>query len=661
MTERLLSRIAASPVLQVLILISLVILIRGAEGLGAPITLDINDSIVFYQIANSPDFPASSISARFSTTIVGIGTTFWPNIALQALGLSPEQQYFVLYLAQMATLAGGLLYFFRAFDSHFAFVLFAVLLALVSGYTGFGRYLALGGTFKIVTSTFAMTIGFFVLGMYLRSRDIGAAALASLLASYQPSHGAALLAVVFGHAAWSALQGRTRRKELYRLAAVTAACLLPFLLLVVARLPSGEVYDPDGWWAYVFSKTSNLTPLQDGALVAAAIIGTLLLGAAAARAEQDRQPDAQDDTMRRVVTLICVVIFLWAVQILASELLRSVTLTQLALTRSTPYAVLAIVAVYASKLFRALKDGEPAERAAALILVAGMIGMVAKSTRDLAILPGVNLPVLDFFQIRHHAVLLQAPMALLTGVLAWWCWLPHMTTLRRKRATALLVTSVLVFALVFGLRLSILSAALALLLLRRPQIGARLKIAAGWSFVVVGVLAVTVLLDRNPWKRSPVAHYNLMTEIVQVHVAPGAMVLNIPAVDRAADHLLPTRASFMGWSEGQYMIYLPSLEPQVSERLELLGVHPVANATQCSGWLLKPMCRRELYLDKARDQDDAWRGRLEQMRRIAPTLSHALIRSSHLCQNDRPTARIAELTLVALADVAPPGCLRAGN
>lgn len=365
--------------------------------------------------------------------------------------------------------------------------------------------------------------------------------------------------------------------------------------------------------------------------------------------------------MRRAAALLGVVILLWAVQILASEVLRSIALTQLALTRATPYAVLIIVALYAKKIFCALKDGEPAERVTALILVSTIIFMATKQERNLIILPPVRFPLLDIFHFNHPAVLQQAPVAVLTAVLAWWCWLPPMGQARRWQTAVFLASSVLLCALVFGLRLPILAVALALALLWYPQIVRRLKIPFACSILAIGILTTGVLLDRNSWKRSQAEAHSRILEMVQTHVPPDAMILTIPAGDLAADYLLPIRATFMGWSEGQYLIYLPQLESMVWERLNLLGVHPVVDAPECAGWLLKPMCRRQLFWDKATEYRDAWRGQLKEMRRIAPSLSHVLIRSSHLCKQDRPTAMVDSHALVALQDVAPAGCERAGK
>lgn len=644
---------ARLPAVQWLILLGLVIVSRGSEGLGVPVSMDVNDTIVFYQIWVSEDFPATAIASQFSRAIIDMGTTFWPTAALSKMGLAPEGQFFVLYLAQMATLALGLLFVFRSFDERFAYVMLATVLTLLSGYTGFGRYLALGGAFKIVSSTFAMTIGFIALAMYLRAQDARAAVLAALLATYHPSHGLVLLTIIFGHSAWASWQGRISPPALRRTGIVTAISLVPFVLLVVARLPAAQAYDPVAWWAYVFSKTSNLTPLQDGVLVVFAILATMILGAVAAWPAADRSHGAPADAMRRAVALIAAVLGLWLAQILFSEVLHSVSLTQLALTRATPYAVLAIVAVFALKAFRAFGSNDPVERATAIILTLGVVGAALPGKFQAGIPPLINIS-----WVNQGNVVEQSKMALLTAALAWWAWLPRLDASRQALLTRLLAGAVVLWVLFLGLRLPMIAVALALYVRHRQGLATRLSFKPVWIATIIGIVALFVLTGRNPWKPSEAERIRNLVSTIAAHVKPNATILNIPAADRAAEVLIPTRATFIGWGEGQYLIYLPALEQQVTARLELLGVRPVVHAPECADWLLKPMCRRQLYLARALDHDDSWRGRLGEMRKLTPTLSHALVRQPHVCVEDKPVASVDDLALIPLASLAPRGCTR---
>lgn len=643
---------------QCVLLLVFLVCIRGSEGFGVPVSLDVNDTIVFSEILTNPAFPPDSIARVFAHTNAGVGLAFLPTRVMHAAGLVPATQFFILYLAQMAMLALGAVTIFRAFNRHPAFVLLAGTLAFLSVFTAFGRYLAISGGFKIVSSTFAMACGFAVVGLFLCGRYHAAACAAALLAAYHPSHGVALLALIGGYAVWRYAVNRAwSLARLLRLGAVTGMAVLPFVVFVLVPLPAAQPFDPAAWWSYVFSKTSNLTPLQDGVQIVACIWGALLFGLAAHAAPRSTH-DGESGVHRRAVAVIVAVICLSLLQILATEVLHSIPITQLALTRTSPYAVMMVVAILAERIFRAIQAGDATDRWRALFFGLGAVGGGISSNLPLVGLP-MSLPPLRNISWLSMAAE-QAGVTLFVAALAWWCWEPFLEQERRRKVLAALTGAVLLWVVVFGVRPPTIAVTIAVVLWWKPTLAPWLIVRPIAAFALIGFAALMVVLGRNSWLTPAMKKDSALISAVTQHVPVGGMVITVPPSDSRGDKLIPSRATYVGWGEGQYLIYQPSLVATVTARLATLGVYPVDQDPACDGWLFKPMCRRQLFAAKAREKNDAWRGRLDDMRQLAPSLTHALVQKSFACAEDVSATVVDDLLLIPLEGLASPGCTPRG-
>jgi hypothetical protein len=637
-----------NPLLQWFFILLFLIAIRGSEGLGEPVSIDVNDTIVFSEILSNPSFPPESISAQFIQSTKDTGLAVLPGKLMHDAGIPPRNQFLILYAVQMAVLSLGLLVFFSAFGRNPGYIFLAVLIAYLSAFTGFGRYLAIAAGFKIVSSGMALAVGFLVLGLHLQGKRYAAAIAAALLAAYHPTHGFVLLSMLGMHALWETYTRRQAINDLFRLGAVTLAALMPFIWFIVLRLPVKSDFDHAAWWSYVFNKSSNLTPLQDGLLVVVAIMAALVCGLVALRA---RARTADPEISARASTIIIITMVLWLVQILASEVFRSIPLTQLALTRSTPYAVLVLTALLAERACQAFVKGSDKDKLTGLLLVLGSMGAAFSSKLPLLGIPTNISPLIELDVFYQDQIVNHASLALIVAALAWWMWQPHLQEKDRRIWTNVLVSATIFSIVFFGLRTWSLAVGLILIMDWKPAWVSKIPAT---HIVIYGLLVVGIifmLLTRNPWKFDRIEKVNDVVMIAKEHVPQDGMILVLPFRNSMGEFILPERATFLGWGESQYLFYDPPLAEEVWKRAALLGVEPTDSDPSCAAWLWKTMCRRQLFSAEARENNQVWRKNLKEIRKIAPSLSHVLMPQEMACGGDKIVARTNGLVLVPILGV----------
>ena len=491
-----------------------------------------------------------------------------------------------------------------------------------------------------------------VLGLHLQGKRYAAAIAASLLAAYHPTHGFVLLSMLGAHALWEAYTRRQTIEQLFKLGAVTLAALLPFIWFVLLRLPVKSDFDHAAWWSYVFNKSSNLTPLQDGLLVVVAIMAALICGLVALRA---RACVGDPEISARASTVIIVTMILWLVQILASEVFRSIPLTQLALTRSTPYAVLVLTALLAEQAYHAFMRGSDKGKLTGLLLVLGSMGAALSSKLPWLGIPTNISPLIELDIFNQDQIVNHASLALIVGALAWWMWQPHLQDKDRQKWTKVLIAATVFSVVFFGLRPWSLAVSLILLMNWKPAWLSALvsKIPVTHALVCVFLIigSTFMLLTRNPWNFERVEKVNDVVMTVKEHVPQDGMVLVLPFRNFTGEFILPERATFLGWGESQYLFYNPPLAEEVWKRAALLGVEPVENDPSCAAWLWKTMCRRQLFSTEAGENNKIWRQNIEEIRKIAPSLSHVLMPEQMICEGDEVIARTSGLALVPVKGV----------
>lgn len=638
-----------NPFLQWLFILVFLVAIRGSEGLGEPVSIDVNDTIVFSQIASNPSFPEDSISAQFINTTKDVGLTDLPGKLLHNAGIAPQTQFLILYTIQMAVLSLGLLIFFSAFGRSAGFIFLAVLVAYLSAFTGYGRYLAIAAGFKIVSSGMALAMGFLVLGLHLQGKRYSAAIIAALLAAFHPTHGFVLLSMLGVHALWETYTRRQSINELLKLGAAALLALVPFIWFVLLRLPVASDFDPAAWWSYVFSKSSNLTPLQDGLLVVVAIMAAFFCGLSALKARaQTNDPEIS----ARGTTIIIVTMILWLVQILASEVFRSIPFTQLALTRSTPYGVLLVAALLAEQAYYAFIRGSDKDKLIGVLLVLGGMGAALPSHLPLLGIPTHLSPLIELDIFNQDQIVNHASLALIMAALAWWMWLPHLSAEKKQLWTRVLIAATIFSIVFFGLRPTSLVVGLVLLMDWRPDWISKIPVTQVLVYGLLIIGSVFMLITRNPWNFERVQKVNDVVAAVEQNVPEDGMVLVVPFRNLMGEFILPARATFLGWGESQYLFYDPPLAEEVWARAALLGVSSVEDDPSCDAWLWKTMCRRQVFSAEAAEKNQVWRKNIKEIRRHAPSITHVLMPQEMACDGDKIVARTNGLILVPVKGVA---------
>ena len=638
-----------NPLLQWLFILLFLIAIRGSEGLGEPVSIDVNDTIVFSEILSNPSFPPESISAQFIQSTKDMGLAVLPGKVMHDAGIPPQSQFVILYVIQMAVLSLGLLIFFSAFGRSPGFIFLAVLIAYLSAFTGFGRYLAIAAGFKIVSSGMALAVGFMVLGLHLHGKRYAAAIAASMLAAYHPTHGFVLLSMLGVHALWEIYARKQTMNELFKLGAVTLTALLPFIWFVLLRLPAKSDFDHAAWWSYVFNKSSNLTPLQDGLLVVVAIMAALVCGLVALRA---RARVGGSEISTRASRVIIVTMISWLVQILASEVFRSIPLTQLALTRSTPYAVLVLTALLAEQAYYAFTKGSDKDKLTGLLLILGSMGAALSSKLPWLGIPTNISPLIELDIFNQDQIVNHASLALIVAALAWWMWQPHLQEKDRQKWTKILIAATVFSVVFFGLRTWSLAVGLILLMNWKPAWISKIPASNILIYGLLVVGTIFMLLTRDPWKFDRIEKVNDVVMTVREYVPQDGMVLVLPFRNFTGEFILPERATFLGWGESQYLFYNPPLAEEVWKRAALLGVEPVENDPSCAAWLWKTMCRRQFFAGEAGENNKIWRKNIKEIRKRAPSLSHVLMPQEMICDGDKVVARTNGLALVPIKGVA---------
>jgi hypothetical protein len=648
------SRLSSNFIFQWIIILFALVVLRGSEGLGERLNLDVSDTIVYAKLLQSDDFPEESIAAQYARGSRDVGITLLPNIWMFKWGLSGEQQFIVMYVVQMVLLSLGVTLCFRAFNRESKFILFATFMAFLSGFAGFGRYLAIAGAFKIIGSGIGLATGFVALGLYLHNRRYSAAVLSGLLAAYHPSHAFVALSIIGGHALWSTFRRAIPLQDLIKLGLVTAASLLPFIFLTLLHMPTYD-FDEQSWWSFLLSKTSNFTPLQDGLMVVFPIVTAVACGFGYVKTCIPTQSQYGLEFANHIKTVFAIVLILWACQILASEILHSVMLTQLALTRSTPYAVLLLVALFSQQIYTVLRTGGERDKLCAALFALGAFG-AGFPPRFFGI-PTFAPAIIDTNLFYDPQIVKQASVAILLIVSGWWTSFPFQDEKQRQRSIKLIIGLLVFSFLFFGIRLPFLASAAVVYLQSRshfqifPILMRRSVIVGAIVFV-----AVLVFVSRNPWQ---IAKENTASEILQAveeHVPENGTVLTLPFDDPIGEYLIPERAVFLGWGESQYMFYMPSLVGQVMQRLLLLGIDTVENDPVCNDWLLRPMCRRNLFSDKAKKAGTVWRTNITEIKRAVPSLTHVFLPSDALCPGDKVITKVQNYSLLPIEGVAQEVC-----
>jgi hypothetical protein len=582
---------------------------------------------------------------------------------------------------------------------------------LVSYFVPFGRYIGGPGfNNKVITSCFALSIGYIILGLFVRGRMVASAGISSFLAYIHPTYSAIFLSIILSHSCKDSLVKRKISiKKTATLFGVSAVLLIPF---VINMIPSMSNIAGGGigslWWSFLKAKTSNPFPLQDGFVI---VIPTLLTFFITFMMLGVLGRNTKIESYDRARWVVGMIISMWLIQIFFTEVIPLSIVARLALTRTTPFALLFMIIVYVVFVWRHRNEDKTGLWIIFLILpvllTSGRI-FPFESVRpmndifptfalitggladDFGIYPEILLLFLWIVAYVYNIKVFRLPvyiekcitfvkkwfipasviLTILFGVYVSYKIFVHFNDLYEGLFVKFIsivkgvlfgflhnYSNVFLFGIVIcwaiglkwkqKLNFSIISD----FFLKRSCLFITILIIIAGSHHVVG--STSMLFGG----RSEEADIEKMWKYIEQHTEKGEMILVVPFFDTRKIPVMPLRPVFLDWSEAQMVLYNPQTTKAVVERLSLMGmdIDQVLSATEnsCSGvyQYLYPMCRRILFESYSSVYNDNWRKNLSKMKKIAPNLSYILMKKKYLHVNDRPLYSVGDIVLIELSNV----------
>lgn len=259
----------------------------------------------------------------------------------------------------------------------------AVILIFASCFTSLGRYLNLSVTYIPTHSAVAFAVGLFILGLFANGKRILPVFLSCVLFIWHPSH-----SVIIHSFMWVFMAVNFKREgglePLAKYAAVNFLCLIPSVYSTLPQFTSlSAPMSPASvslWWALLEARTTNIFPLNDGALTIANVwmslaAGYFMLFISSATRPKGAAPATSGGARFAIFVLIWIAV-LWALQIAASQFLHIMPITRLALTRCTPYAAVYVCIFAASAVEDLLHNRD--KRALAFPFIAVILGLLVR-------------------------------------------------------------------------------------------------------------------------------------------------------------------------------------------------------------------------------------------------------------------------------------------
>jgi hypothetical protein len=574
---------------------------------------------------------AMSVLPATATTLAGAG-----------LPLERQMTYFAAVQAAMVCIAvTGLMVVLNGRKTPWL-VLTGLLLFVASG----NHYLYY---FKIVSSTFVSGFVLLALTLILARRYWPAAVVTALIGAAHPTYFLLTLAAIGGMQWVSSSELRSIRARLIPLVPVVVLAIPVFVAWMInyEAILQPEV-DSAAWFTFMSARSDLSFPLRQGYYAITAMIAPLVLAGLVLRRERRVSGEANFDAL---AALAAGGVLLVLVQIVSSEFLKSATLTRLALSHRLPFtidvylfaAVLWVVLRRVSRngvlawigllWFCVLRAFEPGVFTAA--------GVNATGTLMLAVLA---------LQTIEDASTEGAPRLARVG--GAWCAAMAMAVLLSRGVSSSALVALLILAAWIELALR----------LRQPGL-LRSPLMPGVALAIVAALSAAVTLKavdatRNAG-RSGRANYAEFIDFVTRNVAPDEQIIAVPFFLTQRLTPVPYRSVFLDWVESNYVLYLGSHLNDATARLAAYGIDVSDRPPGCT---VKSMflagtdgaanarCERRWFQHLAESKVTSWREHIDDIHRLAPRTSWALIRQDLVCSGERGIAW-KDLRLVRLNDV----------
>ncbi|WP_162906639.1 hypothetical protein [Algihabitans albus] len=679
-------------ILATLLCILLNFLFLFAYSVGESFALDDNDFISMSQILDHSEKYAGTLLYEVSLRVREINLFIAISDHLWGWGISAQIQYSIFYFLMIFFTSLGKTVFLFTFSLPFSLRLLGVFMIPLAVFGPFGRFMRFVYYGKAIPSTIVLGLGFLALALFLMGRFRWAVLIAAVMFYFHAVHAGILMIFVMGFLSlmtlWDLLQGNRRTLKLYLQCCAICLITVPFFVQYLTNAGAVGSIDYELWLKFLTAKTSNPLPMGDGVPVVASIIAAIaVLLALWGRLVALRLQDKLDQDLAILIRgFWCVAVLLgfWCIQVYFTHWRPAEMVIKIVFTRATPYVgIFAIVAtlIAARWGFRNAASRPPTAIPWVFLLLAASAQQLDQlfSAPDLAPLisdhlHGITADAFDYAIARHFDVL----VFLLTALCL---------TLRGRGAAfaevAAIVAAVIAI-LAFDGKPTYVFCLLALLSNWVVQSGYRIQIlprlrhpiSPGWFLAVVVPLSIWLMLSSNDMVKrgfrtleslgtsttvASDAEAAAVVELLKRYTTEYDAILQVPHQNYISNHILTERAVYLGFAESQFVLYAPELIGMVVRRLENynLDLDKILDDQYCrwaDRYLWVYMCNRTIYFVRAREYNDGWRARIDDMQADMPRLRYAVIQRGHACEEDKILAETKGHYLVALKDVASAAC-----
>jgi hypothetical protein len=610
------------------------------------------------------------------------------SMSLTGIGVSPTSQYAIFLCLQVVLVLTGIFLIVSGLNRSYQESILCSILFLNSYFSNFGRYIKLSFIHKVVTSTLGLSFGFLAIGFFIRGQFVISTWIAALMLYIHPTHALIVLSIFHTYILYIYFLKRyLPAKKIAYIYIGTGIIVLPWIITTLINsetIFSGAI--DESWWTLIMSKISTPFPLHDGIVV---VIPSLIIFALVYWLMGLMTIISPDSSYGRSRWVVASVLLAWLAQIIFTEILPTSFVTQLALTRSTPYAGLFMVIVYVGMLWMHKESDHSGAWLLFLLL-------------PVVFFERILVPPLQRFFYGRYAIYPECLIVLFCLILyiekqkliPLSVRAQKVINLIWKSGKSIAIGSVITFGLLVAYKISIngfnsirnffyeiivgsqweSSHIIALSLILTGSLWQRWRscftnciwsssmIYKRSSVVVFAVALIALMphLQTLPALRGLMLNlYNnplvKMKQFIDQYTEKNSMMLIIPLSDTKKLSTIPFRPVFLDHFEVIFVLYNPSTTREVIDRLKLMGMDfdLWTSNSNCFGLrqYLVPVCRQRVFARHASEYSDDWRVNLTEMRKIAPNLSYVLMKKKYMCLEDKPTYTSGDLALLHINDV----------
>lgn len=590
-----------------------------------------------------------------------------------------ENKLLAIYLIQLSLGFIGIYFICKAFGFSKPLFIIIILFFIYSNFSSFGRYIGGPGYInKVTQSCFVYSLVYLNLSLFLNQKNSISLLFSSILYVLHPSYSLILLFIQSSYHLYTFYLKEISFSKLIKVYIPSIIFLFYFFLF--HNNISNELFlnDSVDWWNFLKSKTSNPFPLQDGLFI---VITSLFIFYFCSKMYLYEYKKNNNIVFLKSAFIIISVLMLWLIQIFFTEVIPYSLITKLALTRSTPIALLFIVIIYLHLL---LKHNKISDRNFFyfLLLVPFFLNKYSLFNKEImTFLFNDNLfdyPFhfigtysSDFYIYLDIIVFFIYLMIFLSRMNYYKLAEKHIFILNLLKNIFIIINLIFLITgsyLLIGMNtevkdnINLFSSCilfiLSIFVLQSPYrinyknnfIFINQAKLFKYSVVIFCLLFSFNLLTLNNIRTDNSANkfWNLINEKTE----PNEMIAIIPFFNTRIYPVMPVRPIFLDWADSQFVLYDPMMLDKVKERLMLIGfdVNSALISSKCNNVMqyLNPMCKRKNFEELSKVYNEDWRNNILKMKLIAPNLKYVFIKKIYTLEADKVVGEVDDFVLIKI-------------